>query len=152
MRRCLALLLVTLRLGGWAEAQTRLPGPYDHVVVPPAKTSIYVGSVTLLMPDFVRRATTYETRYEAKVFPYFFSNEQGRVSIEITDDMLARLARGETVAFKGRGIRDDGVERRLEGTATPGDAVSGKLKVRVFVSKRIELIFNTTYRFQPKSG
>ena len=44
-------------------------------------------------------------------------------------------------------MRDDGAERRLEGTATPTDATSGKLKVRVFVSKRIELIFNTTYRF-----
>jgi hypothetical protein len=44
-------------------------------------------------------------------------------------------------------VRSDGVERRVEGKATPVDATSGKIKVRVFVSKRIELIFNTTYRF-----
>ena len=139
------MLVLTLGLTGSVIAQP--PGRFDNVVVPAAKTSIYLGSVTLVMPDFARRAGNYESRYEAKVFPYFFSNEQGRVAIEITDDMLARLERGERVDFKGRGIRDDGVERRLEGTATPTDARSGKLKVRVFVSKRIELIFNTTYRF-----
>ena len=41
----------------------------------------------------------------------------------------------------------DGTERPVEGKATPTDARSGKIKVRVFVSKRIELIFNTTYVF-----
>ena len=77
----------------------------------------------------------------------FFSTEQGRVVIDLPDDVLVRLEKGETISFHGHGVRDDGAERRLEGTATPTDATSGKLKVRVFVSKRIELIFNTTYRF-----
>jgi hypothetical protein len=132
-----------------AGAPTPAAGRFDRVVVPAAKTSIYFGSVTMIMPEFVRRANTYESRYEAKVFPFTFSNEQGRVSIEITDEMLARLERGEKVDFTGRGVRDDGAERKVEGTATPQDARSGKLKVRVLVSKRIQLIFNTTYRFEP---
>lgn len=122
-------------------------GAPDRVEVAAAKTSIYVGSVTLTMPAFVRKDGVYESTYAAKVLPYFFANESGRLAIEMSDAQLARLIRGETVDFTGRGIRADGVERRVEGRATPADGASGKLKVRVFVSRRTELIFNTTYRF-----
>lgn len=122
---------------------------YARVAIEPTKTSIYVGSVTMTMPTFTRKGTVYESTYAAKVFPYFFSSEQGKLFIEVPDEALQRLARGEQIEFKGHGTRDDGVERRVEGKATPTDAISGKIKVRVFVSKRIELIFNTTYRFSP---
>ncbi len=120
---------------------------YEHVSVAPTKTSVYVGTVTMTMPGFVRHDGVYESAYTAKVFPYFFFNEAGRIRVEFSDAQLQQLARGEPVEFTGRGVRDDGVERRVEGKATPADATSGKLKVRVFVSKRTELIFNTTYRF-----
>lgn len=150
--RSLVFLLLAFGLAGSALAQAPATGRYDQVVVPPAKTSIYLGSVTMIMRAFVRQGGAYESSYQAKVFPYFFSNEQGRLTVEISDEQLDRLARGERIEFKGRGVRDDGVERRIEGTATPIDATSGKLKVRVFVSKRIELIFNTTYRFGEDLG
>ncbi|MSU66004.1 MAG: hypothetical protein EXS38_07890 [Opitutus sp.] len=140
MFRRFALLVL-----GWMPP----PDRFDHVAVADAKTSIYIGTVTMTMPAFVRKSGTYESSYAARVFPFFFSNEQGRVTIDLPDDALRQLERGETIAFHGRGVRGDGAERRLEGTATPLDAASGKLKVRVFVSKRIELIFNTTYRFGP---
>jgi hypothetical protein len=58
-----------------------------------------------------------------------------------------RLERGERVSFQGRAQRADGSEHRVEGTVTPGDATSGKVKVRVFATASVELIFNTTYRF-----
>jgi hypothetical protein len=152
MPRLLALFTL-----GWAMAIARgaepgASGSFDRVIVPPARTSIYLGTVTMTMPDFERKAGVFESSYQAKVFPFFFSNEQGRVFIEISDDLLDRLARGQSVDFKGRGVRDDGAERRLEGSATPVDATGGRLKVRVFVSKRIELIFNTTYRFASNPG
>lgn len=121
--------------------------PYARVEVAPTKTSIYVGTVTMTLPAFVRTGGVYASTYDAKVFPFFFSNESGRLSVELDDDQLRRLARGEPVEFKGRAVNTAGDERRIEGKATPADAVSGKLKVRVFVSRRIELIFNTTYRF-----
>ena len=119
---------------------------YDRVDIAPAKTSIYIGSVTMTMTTFVRRGATYEASYTAKVFPYFFYNETGRLVIEVSDDTLRALERGEPIEFKGRGISTDGSERRIEGKATPANPTAGKIKVRVFVSKRIELIFNTTYR------
>ncbi len=123
----------------------------DRVDIAPTKTSVYVGTVTMTMPTFVRKNGVYQAPYSARVFPFFFYNEKGRLLVEISDDTLRKLERGEAIEFKGRGVRDDGVERRVEGKATPVDATSGKIKVRVFVSKRLELIFNTTYRFAPES-
>ena len=153
----LALVLAVAAGRAWAAesaptAATPAPAPdFARVEVAPAKTSIYIGTVSLTMPAFVREGGTYVSAYTAKVFPYFFYNEAGRLAIDFSDAQLARLAAGETVEFTGRALRTDGAVHRLEGRAAPADALSGKLKVRVFVSARIELIFNTTYRFAPAS-
>jgi len=122
---------------------------YDRVEIAPTKTSIYVGSISMTMPPFVRENGTYESTYTAKVFPYFFYNEKGRLSIAVADEALRRLERGESIAFEGRGVGPNGEVRQVEGRATPTDALGGKIKVRVFVTRRIQLIFNTTYRFVP---
>src|SRR3954470_4301662 len=134
-RQTLAALLWTAT---WALGADATPDPlarYARVEVAPAKTSVYVGTVTMTMPPFVRHAGSYETDYAAKVFPYFFLNETGRITVEFSDEQLRQLERGQAVEFKGHGARADGVERRVEGKATPADATSGKIKVRVFVSK-----------------
>lgn len=123
---------------------------FQQVEVAPAKTSIYVGTVSMTMPPFTRTGEGYTSTYAAKVFPYFFYNESGTLRIEFTEAMLRQLERGEPVDFTGRAEKStDRAERRIEGRATPTDATSGKLKVRVFYSRRVALIFNTTYRFQP---
>ena len=119
---------------------------YARVEVETAKTSIYVGSVTMHLTPFLRTGAGYHANYAAKVFPYFFWNESGTIAIDVPDDALHSLAKGETIQFKGRGLNDDGEERHIEGRVVPTDAHSGKIKVRVFVTKRIQLIFNTTYR------
>ena len=161
MIRLFAVLLIasaaTAGGTGSGEATPKRPpvedtnslAPYATVFVPPSKTSVYVGSVTMTMSTLARTAGVYEGTYAAKVFPYFFYNETGKLVVEIGDDDLRKLARGEAVDFKGRGVRSDGAVRPIEGRATPADATTGKLKVRVFYSKRVELIFNTTYRFEP---
>lgn len=120
---------------------------YSTVTIPSVRTSIYVGHVTLQAPAFVRTGNDFTSSYTASVFPFFFESEKGRISVTLTDADLARLAKGEVVEFKGEGRNEDGEVRRVEGKATPADAESGKLKVRIFVSPKIELIFNTTYRF-----
>ncbi|MEO6245605.1 MAG: hypothetical protein ABIQ12_09220 [Opitutaceae bacterium] len=123
-----------------------LPARYQRVDVAPTKTSVYIGSVSMTMPPLVRVGGSYETAYAAKVFPFFFYNESGSLTIDISDDRLRAVDRGEAIEFKGRGVSAAGEERRVEGKVTPTSATEGKIKVRVFVSKRIELIFNTTYR------
>ncbi len=122
---------------------------YERVEIAPTKTSIYIGSVSMTMPTFVRHDGTYSSTYSAKVFPYFFYNEKGRLSIDVSDDDLRRLEHGEPIELHGHGESSTGDVRRIEGRAVPVDARGGKIKVRVFVSKKIQLIFNTTYRFEP---
>src|SRR6185436_8838578 len=60
---------------------------YDKVDIDPAKTSIYLGSVTMTSPTFARKNGVYDAPYSAKLFPYFFLNEKGRLSVEISDEM-----------------------------------------------------------------
>ena len=160
------LLVHRLRVGGvlavsaisglWAQEQpvpeaeiTPLPPFYQRATVATAKTSIYIGNVKLSTEPFIRKGDVYSTTYVAKVFPLFFMSEAGRISITITDDDLRQLAAGERVHFTGEGFGFDTSEepRKIEGHADPADERSGKIKVRVWVSKNIELIFNTTYRF-----
>lgn len=139
----LSVLLALAVTGFGAEPAVR----YDRVEVAPTRTSIFIGSISMTMPTFVRRGPTYSAAYAAKVFPYFFYNEQGTLSVDISDVQLAALAHGATIEFAGRAVTDHGSERRVTATATPRDQRSGALKVRVFVSKRISLVFHTTYRF-----
>jgi hypothetical protein len=124
---------------------------YQSATVATAKTSIYIGAVTLTTQPFVRDGTTYRSTYSAKVFPFFFYNESGRLSINLSDDDLRELATGKRVYFKGEAFSSKDEPRRVEGHADPSDAFSGRIKVRVWVSKNIELIFNTTYQFDGKS-
>jgi hypothetical protein len=132
------------------ETPAPLNPRYRQVEVAPSQTSIYLGTVSLALPPLERRKDGYTATYEASVFPFFFYNETGQLWIECSDEQLRRLERGERVAFQGRVRRTEGSEHRVEGTVTPADATSGKVKVRVFATKSIELIFNTTYRFTGK--
>lgn len=122
-----------------------------QVSVAPTRTSIYIGSVSLTMPTFQREGAMYQSTYVCKVFPYFFYNEKGTLAIEVPDEALARLAAGETITFTGRAETTEGKPRRIEGRAVPASPTEGKIKVRVFVTEKLELIFNTTYRF-PTAG
>lgn len=147
MRRASWISAILLAL---ASAAPLAAGPYDSVSIEPVKTSIYIGSVTLTMPTFRRSGSVYSSTYRAKVFPYFFQNERGELWVEFNDDQLARLERGERVNFSGHAENTDKEPRKIEGHATPSapGSKSGKIKVRVRVSPKIELIFNSTYRFE----
>ncbi|HVU22747.1 MAG TPA: hypothetical protein VHE13_01400 [Opitutus sp.] len=141
------VLCLSLALTASADAAGPAPNRYNRVEIAPTKTSVYVGTVAMTMPPFVRRGESYESTYTAKVFPFFFLGEQGRLAVTIPDAALDQLVRGEPLDFDGRATSESGDDRRLTGHAVPTDASSGKLTVRVFVSKRIQLIFHTTYRF-----
>ena len=89
-------------------------GLFAKVDVAPTRTSIYIGTVSMTMPTFVRVGDTFQTTYAAKVFPFMFYNEHGTLTINATDAQLEQLAKGETVILSGQGIRDDGASRRVE--------------------------------------
>ena len=142
-----ALALLALSVAG--RAGEAALSRYDHVVAEPAKSSIYVGSVTLSLSPATRQNGAYECIYTAKVFPYFFMSEIGQLRLDAPDETLHRLARGETVKFTGSGLSSEGEKRRFEGQATPADATSGRHKVRCFISKRFSLAFDMAYQFTP---
>lgn len=153
------LVLAAVLAAGEVRVATALPPPpapasgrHAEVTVEPTATSIYIGKVSLAMPPFTRRDGIFTTAYTAKVFPFFFYSERGNISIEFSDEQLQKLEHGETVYFKGHASSTDGDDRRIEGRAVPDAAGGGpgKIKVRVWVSKRIELIFNSVYRFTGK--
>ncbi len=120
--------------------------PSSRVEVPAMKTSIYVGSVTLITASFTRNGDNFESTYEAKIRPWFFWNETGRIAIKLPTPDLARLAKGETVEFTGDAANHKGKPRKVTGRAQPANATSGKIKVRISVDGT-ELVFNGTYEF-----
>ena len=148
MRRlilCL-FLMVGVVVSGLRADTTQLAGNWDSVRIPPMKTSIYVGSVTLTTGEFRRDGDKFTATYEAKVWPWFFWGETGRISILLPDADLASLAQGEKAEFTGDAQNHKNKPRKVTGRAQPADATSGKIKVRVSVDGT-ELIFNGTYRF-----
>lgn len=141
---CLLILLgAVCRLP--ADTSQRL-GDWDSVTIESVKTSIYVGSVTLVTGELQREGSKYTSTYEAKVWPWFFWSETGRISITLPDSDLERLARGERVEFTGEAHNHKNKPRTITGRADRIDAATGKIKVRIGVDDT-EIIFNSTYRF-----
>jgi hypothetical protein len=125
---------------------------FDTVGIRPTTTSLVIASVTMTMKPFLRRDAVFSSTYSARVFPYFFWSESGRIWIEVAGDKLRRVARGEAVEFTGRGVNESGDERRIEGRAIPTGPSGGRILVRVYVTKRIHLSFDTTYELLGAAG
>jgi hypothetical protein len=121
--------------------------PTDEAVVLPAKTSVYLGTMTLALTPLIRTGARFESTYTAKFFPLVFFGEQGRFWIEASDADLARVAKGETVAFTGEAESTDHEKHRVTGRISPKDAASGAIHVRVFVTPTNASPFDSTYRF-----
>ncbi len=143
LKLCLFLLLAAVVS---LPAQPAVLTGWDSVTVPPMKTSIYVGSVTLTTEPFARTGSTLASTYAAKVWPWFFWGETGKITLTLTDANLASMARSETSEFTGEAANHKHKPRTVTGRIQPADATSGKIKVRI-IADGIELIFNGTYRF-----
>ncbi len=140
------LLLSALGLIAPLRAETApVVTGWDRITVAPMKTSIYIGSVTLIPGVFRREGSTLAATYTVKVFPWFFWGETGRITITLSDAELASLNKGEVVEFTGDGVNQKHKPRKVTGRAQPADATSGKFKIRI-AADGYELIFNSTYR------
>jgi hypothetical protein len=124
--------------------------PTDEAVVQPAKTKVYLGTMTLALTPLIRTGTRFESNYTAEFFPLAFFGEQGRFWIEATDADLAKVAKGETVTFAGEAESTDHAKHRVIGRITPKDAASGTIHVRVFVTSTAAIPFDSSYRFTGK--
>jgi hypothetical protein len=121
---------------------------FNKVNIKPSTSYYIIAAVTMTMPPFVRRNSVFSSTYSARVFPYFYFSEKGRIWIMVPEDKLRQVARGEPVDFTGRAISEDGEPRKVTGRATPTGPTTGTIKVRVFVSKRISLTCDTVYELQ----
>jgi hypothetical protein len=147
MRVCrfLTILWLAVFLTPLLTAQTT--DPYGKVTVETSSTSIYIGKVTLNVGTLTRKDGYLTGDYKAKVFPYWFMSEHGTFRLKASDEDFARIAKGEVVEFVGDAQNSDKEVRKITGRATPVDATHGKFKVRIFVTEKIQLIFNSTYKF-----
>lgn len=125
---------------------TQVVGDWDVVRVESVKTGIYVGSVTLTTSDFTRQGDQFTATYEAKVRPWFFWSETGKLTITLPLAEIARLNRGERVEFKGDATNHKNKPRHISGWAERHTEATGKIKVRIGVDDT-EIVFNSTYRF-----
>lgn len=145
-RSILCMVLMLGAVGALTAQPAAILTGWDHVSIAPMKTSIYVGSVSLTTDVFVRDGSTLVSTYGAKVWPWFFWGETGKITITLSDTTLASLAKGERAEFTGAATNHKNKPRTVTGYAQPADATSGKIKVRIGVDDT-ELIFNGTYRF-----
>jgi len=152
MRRLLAPLLLVLAAGAPGRAADDSLSRFNVVDIKPSVTSLYIASVTMIMPPFVRRNAVYSSTYYAKVFPYYFFSEKGRIWIVVPEADLRRAAVGQPVDFVGHALSDSGDERKVTGRAVPTGPSSGKIRVRVFISRRISLNYDTTYELKGVPG
>ena len=148
MRRFLAPLGVAIALAAPLLGADASLSPFNVVYIKPAVTSVIVATVTMTMEPFQRKSVVYSSTYSAKVFPYFFYNEKGRIWITVTDDDLRRASRGGAVDFTGHALSDAGDERRVEGHAVPTGPLAGKIRVKVYVTRRISLNYDTVYELR----
>jgi len=117
---------------------------FGKVAIDPAAANLYIATVSMAFQPFIRHKAEYSSTYVARVFPFFYT-ERGRISIVIPDDLLHRVDRGEPVDFVGRALSDSGDSRKVEGHAVPTGPMRGKIRVRVFISRRLSLSYDTTY-------
>jgi hypothetical protein len=121
---------------------------FNQVNIKSSTSYYFIAAVTMTMPPFVRKNSIFSSTYSARVFPYFLFSEKGRIWIMVSEDKLRQVAKGESVDFVGRAISEDGDTRKVTGRATPTGPTTGDIRVRVFVSKRISLTYNTVYELQ----
>jgi hypothetical protein len=94
------------------------------LVIDPCSTVISGGKANLRIGALSRQAQAYIGDYQFKVSPYFFKNEKGKLSIEVSDDTLNKLASGMSVDFTGQATTSgSGQTRRIDGKATPAGNV-----------------------------
>jgi hypothetical protein len=144
-RRLVSIAAILLAAGASVRGAADPMAKYGLVAINPATASVYIATVSMTFQPFVRHRAEFASTYSAKVFPYFFYNEKGRIWIVVTDDELRRVDSGGSIDFAGKALSESGDERRVQGHVTPTGPMTGNIRVRVFVTRRISLTYDTTY-------
>lgn len=121
----------------------------EKVAVPPMRTSIYVGSVTLSVTDFERDAGSfdYSADYHARVIPWWFWTESGTITLKPTEGAIERLLAGETIEVDGEAMNHNGKPRTVSARIRPSKDGGGTIKVRIDAGGT-KLVFDGSYTFE----
>jgi hypothetical protein len=118
---------------------------YSVIFVAPARTSIYIGRLTVTPGPFVRTGAGYKANLSVDLSPYFY-HDDALVQIDVPAAKVLALQRGEAIDFKGSVIRRNGQARRLAGRAVPTNPLAGTIDIHVFLTSQVTVSFSTTYR------
>jgi hypothetical protein len=121
---------------------------YSVIFVAPARTSIYIGRLTVTPGPFVRAGSVYKASLGVDLSPYFY-HDDAKVQIDVPAGKLQALQAGKPIDFSGRVTRSNGQSRRISGRAVPADAFSGTIDIHVFLTSQVTVSFSTTYRVAP---
>jgi hypothetical protein len=147
------LILLALLPAGWGHAQS---GPLSTnsaaanrvLMVDASSMPLTLGRATLTIGLLERTNGVYTGNYRVKVFPYFFKNERGKLSITVSDESMAQINMGimteisATATTRGK----DAMGRPIAATVMPVDINHGTLKVWFTVGDR-KMVFEPAYHF-----
>lgn len=142
----LAAAILTVAIGEVSAADTLPP---QAVEIPVMRTSIYIGSVTLTVSTLERIADTldYSADYQARVIPWLFWSETGRITLTPKETDIERLFEGETIEVDGSATNHRGKPRIVSAKIQPEDLDGGIIKVRIEAGGT-KLVFDGRYRFE----
>ena len=142
--RSYRILLLALLLPLLTARAAEDSGRFSVIHVAPARTSIYIGRLTVTPGPFQRTATGYKADLGVDLAPYFY-HDDAHVTIEVADAKLGDLQNGKAIDFRGRVIRSNGQSRRLTGRAIPTGPNGGLIEILVYLTSQVTVSFSTTY-------
>jgi len=147
----ITVLLALLTAGG-SNLHAAPASTNRILLIDPSSMPVGAGKATLIIGALQRTNDVYMGDYRIKVYPYFFKNEKGRLSIIVSDKSLAGINQGKPEAITGTATTSgkSGKSRRINATATPADINRGKLKLWFTTAGNRKMTFEPTYHFAGK--
>ena len=118
------------------------------LMIDPSSMPVAGGKATLIIGALQRANGVYSGNYKIEVFPYFFKNEKGRLTIAVSDESLVKINQGKITAIIGTATTSGkgGRSRHIDATATPANNNCGMLKLWFMAGNR-KMIFEPAYHF-----
>jgi hypothetical protein len=116
--------------------------------IDPSTTKVIVGHARLSVDPLTRSGGSFGGGYRVEVSPLPIGNESGKLSVNLSDGELAKLAAGEAIDFTGEAVSTQGNNSAVRGSATPAaGGNSGTLRVHI-ASRKGNLVFLTAYHLE----
>jgi hypothetical protein len=132
-----------------APAMTSSGVTSQTLMIDPSSMPVGAGKATLIIGALQHGVGVYLGKYKIKVFPWFLKNENGTLTIVVSDASLANIKIGQVTAITGTATTSGkgGSSRHIEATATPVDLNHGKLKLWFTTAGNRKMTFAPTYHF-----